>query len=376
MSSEELKLLQSSIGNTICFNQFFSTTRNRNVAQIFAASPSDRYCSEHVLFTIEIDSSDINMVTTPFADISSLSHYSEEQEILFSMYPTFRVLSVQLVGTNSYQINLKYVNNPRNIDCDEKSIFNPYTDEIFNGNSPRENKQHIGFQLLLDMIFRLDSTEYSKQELFEYCRSKYQHDPRKLQRINEFEVHYQSRNAIEWYTTENFLSHLLNQSEFIDCIVKMRDFINDLHKQLIQLRPPFIESLNGERYLTLYRARTMGTNQLNGLRSNIGGLISIKSFLWATQNKRLALALFDENHALIRDEVSVLYEMFIDTSIKSVPYAKIQNVPQSGEEILLSMGSIFRIRDVYECQTRMYYIKLIMEHIEDELWNRLTGHLD
>jgi hypothetical protein len=159
-------------------------------------------------------------------------------------------------------------------------------------------------------------------------------------------------------------------------MVKMRYFIYDLHNELVRLQLSFIQSLNGQQYLILYRGRTMRINQLNEIRKNIGGLISIKSFLSATQNKQLTLAFLESNYTLNPDEVSVIYEISINTSIQSVPYAKIQNVPQNGEEILFSMGSIFRIRDIYERRTRMYCVKLTMERIEDELWNRLTGHLD
>jgi hypothetical protein len=379
MKLEEVKQLISAVGNTICSNQFVSAAIDRDLAQLFAQSSLNHCCSEQVLFTIEIDSSDIDITMAPFGNISRHSRFPDEQEILFSMYSTFRVISVQLVESNFYQIRLKLVNNPWNTDSGEKSIFNPFTDEIFIENSPKENRLHIGFQLFLDMILRPDTTVYAKRELLQYCRSKHQHDPTELQKINEFEVQYQSKDAVKWYATENFLYRLLNQpscSGSIDCIVKMRYFIHDLHNQLVRLQPSFIQSLNGEQYLTLYRGRTMRINQLHELRKNIGGLISIKSFLSATQNEQLALEFLESNCTLNPDEVSVIYEMSIDTSIQSVPYAKIPNVLKNGEDILFSMGSIFRIRKVYERRARMYCIKLTMEHIEDELWNRLTGHLD
>jgi hypothetical protein len=379
MKLEEVKQLISAVGNVICFNQFFSTAIDRNLAQFFAQSSLNHCCSEQVLFTIEIDSSDIDITMATFGNISRHSCFPGEKEILFSIYSTFRVISVQLVENNFYQIHLKLVNNPENTDADEKSIFNPFTDEIFIGNSLNENKQHIGFQLFLDMMFRLDQTIYGKQELLQYCRSKYQHDPTELQKINEFEVQYQSKDAVKWYITENFLYCLLNQpnhSGSIDCIVKMRYFIHDLHNELVRLQPYFIQSLNGQQYLTLYRSRTIRINQLNELQKNIGGLISIKSFLSATQNKQLALAFLESNYTLNPDEVSVIYEMSINTSIQSVPYAKIPTLSRNQEEILFSMGSIFRIQEVYERRARTYCVKLTMEHIEDELWNRLTGHLD
>ncbi len=61
--------------------------------------------------------------------------------------------------------------------------MNPYTDQIFIQNSPKENKQFIGFQLFLDMIFRLDQIEYAKQELLQFSRSKCQHDSIQLKKL-------------------------------------------------------------------------------------------------------------------------------------------------------------------------------------------------
>ncbi len=48
------------------------------------------------------------------------------------------------------------------------------------------------------------------------------------------------------------------------------------------------------------------------------------------------------------------------------------------EEILFSMGPIFRIGKVEKVPDHdgVWSIKLIMEHIEDKLWNELTAHLD
>jgi hypothetical protein len=70
--------------------------------------------------------------------------------------------------------------------------------------------------------------------------------------------------------------------------------------------------------------------------------------------------------------------MSIDTNIRSTPYAKIKSVNSDEEEILFSMGAIFRIEDVDKVPGHdgIFRVKLTMEHIEDELWNKLTAHLD
>jgi hypothetical protein len=70
--------------------------------------------------------------------------------------------------------------------------------------------------------------------------------------------------------------------------------------------------------------------------------------------------------------------MLIDTNIRSTPYAKIKSANPHEQEILFSMGSMFRIGDVNKIPGHdgVYCVKLTMEHIEDELWNKLTAHLN
>ncbi|CAF4282089.1 unnamed protein product [Adineta steineri] len=157
----------------------------------------------------------------------------------------------------------------------------------------------------------------------------------------------------------------------------MRDFINDLHNQLAELQLSFIESLNGKKEIILYRGLLMKVAQLNELRENFDGLISMNSFVSATQDEYVAIVFSGDGEQTIPlDEVSVIYEMLIDTDIRSTPYAKIQSIIVDEEEILFSIGSTFRIGKINEIRSRVYRVKLTMVHKEDELWNKLTAHLD
>ncbi|CAF4063186.1 unnamed protein product [Adineta steineri] len=103
----------------------------------------------------------------------------------------------------------------------------------------------------------------------------------------------------------------------------------------------------------------------------------MNSFVSATQDKNVAIVYSGNGEQTIPpDEVSVIYEMLIDTDIRSTPYAKIQSIMADEEEILFSMGSTFRIGEIDEIRSRVYRVKLTMVHKEDELWNKLTEHLD
>jgi hypothetical protein len=160
-----------------------------------------------------------------------------------------------------------------------------------------------------------------------------------------------------------FFYRLLTESlriETIDNILKMRSFIDDLHNQLAQLQTSFIQSLNGQKDLTLYRGETMKLNQLNELRENRNGFVSMNSFMSATQDESIARVFSGDGIRTNPNEVSVIYEMMIDTDIFSRPYAKIESIILDEHEILFSMASVFRIEEVDELHDRVFRVKLRM----------------
>jgi hypothetical protein len=379
MKVQELQQMKSHVGESMFLNQFLSTSMNCEIAKMFAGSPSDDPHRQAVLLTIKIDSFSTKNGTTPFANISKYSDFREESEVLFSMHSTFLIESVELSKDNLWNIQLKLMDDLWNIDFGEHSIFSRHADQIFIRHLSKENKQFIAFQLLVDLILRLDQNNYAKEELIEFCRSKYQHDPIELKKIDDFEKNYRSEDAAKWSTKDNFLHRLLNESlriETIDFIVKMRYFIHDLHNQLAELQTSFIQSLNGKKQIILYRGQPMKMNQLDEMRKNRHGLISMNSFLSATQKEDVAIPFSGDGTTTHSDEVSVIYEMLIDTDIRSTPYAKIKSTKPDEEEILFSMGSVFQIGNVDELRSKVYRVKLTMVHKEDQLWNKLTSHLD
>ncbi|CAF1005925.1 unnamed protein product [Adineta steineri] len=380
MPIKEIQQLQSAIGNSIRCNQFLSTSLNRDIGWAFAEASREKLDLESVLMTIEIDFKNINNDTAPYAKITQLSSFHDEEEVLLSMNSTLLVQSVELDEDRLWNIHLKHIDNQWDVEFDERSIFSRHGEQIFIRHISKENKQFIAFQLLLDFILRLEQTSYAKQELLEFARSKYENNPAQLKEIDDFETNYRSEDTVKWFSKDSFLYRLLNTSlriEIINDIVKMRYFINDLHNQLAELQSSFIESLDGKKEIILYRGLLMEVAQLNELKENFDGLISMNSFVSATQDKNVAIVYSGNGEQTIPpDEVSVIYEMLIDTDIRSTPYAKIQSIMADEEEILFSMGSTFRIGEIDEIRSRVYRVKLTMVHKEDELWNKLTEHLD
>ncbi|CAF0725557.1 unnamed protein product [Adineta steineri] len=379
MQTKRIQQYKSNIGNSIRYNSFISTTLDRKVAMWFFEASYRSPGIETVLMTIELDCNSINNNIAPFSNISTHSYFPDEEEILLSMNSTLLIESVELDENNIWNIYLKHIDNQWDIEFDERSIFSRHGEQIFIRHLSKENKQFIAFQLLLDFILRLEQTFYAKQEFLQFSRSKYENNPAQLKEIDDFERNYRPKDAVTWFSKDSFLYRLLNESlriESIDDIVKMRYFINDLHNQLAELQLSFIESLNGKKEIILYRGLPMKITQLNELRENFGGLVSMNSFTSATQDENVAIIFSGNGEQIGSDEVSVIYEMLIDTDIRSTPYAKIQSMMPDEEEILFSIGATFRIGKIDEIRSRVYRVKLIMVHKEDELWNQLTAHLD
>ena len=106
MSKDEVELLSNSIGKYIAMNSYFSTSVNRRQALSFL-----HYCSdlEQVLFEIDADPRLDGI--KPFADITSLSYFSDEEEILFMSGSIFRILNVDCDEDGVWIIRLELATN-------------------------------------------------------------------------------------------------------------------------------------------------------------------------------------------------------------------------------------------------------------------------
>ena len=94
ISTDELDSLKQYIGQFISVNSFFSTTFEREIALFYmgAGTPPDGL--QRALFEIHADP---QMVTTkPFADISSMSHFGNESEVLFMLGSIFQLNEINL----------------------------------------------------------------------------------------------------------------------------------------------------------------------------------------------------------------------------------------------------------------------------------------
>jgi tetratricopeptide (TPR) repeat protein len=87
-----LQQLQDNIGSLISMNGFLSTTYNRDTAlEVFAGAGQDRPDYKSVLFQFCVDE---KTITRTYADISWISQYPLEEEVLFTIGSIWRIDSV------------------------------------------------------------------------------------------------------------------------------------------------------------------------------------------------------------------------------------------------------------------------------------------
>ena len=93
LTKDELHRFQSNVDALISTNGFLSTTRNYDLAMQFALKTSKRSTDvQPTLFVIQADCRLDNVI---FADISSLSVYPDEEEVLFDLGCAFKITSVE-----------------------------------------------------------------------------------------------------------------------------------------------------------------------------------------------------------------------------------------------------------------------------------------
>ena len=92
LSMNDFEKLRKTQGGLMSFNNFLSTSNDRDVSFIFADSASMKENTVGILFVINIDP---QITSTPFAQIKDHTYFDAEAEVLFSMHSIFRIGEVR-----------------------------------------------------------------------------------------------------------------------------------------------------------------------------------------------------------------------------------------------------------------------------------------
>ncbi|CAF1512808.1 unnamed protein product [Adineta steineri] len=249
----------------------------------------------------------------------------------------------------------------------------------------KETASFMWFQLLIKILLKMndnDSAE-ARNDFIETCRKRYQNDRKEQERITEFENTYTKDQAIKWYTKDAFLYRSLNRAlrtADIEIIFHFRYIMSDIHEQLISLPRP------SNSNLIVYRGQLLSTRELSLLKDNIGGFISMNTFMSTTEKSNLGVSFSNYQITLPSGLHSVFFEINVNST--KTPYARIDNLSciQQEKEILFSLGTVFHIEDVCPMGS-MWHVELtlttdieqrfetIMDYYEKEIGDRPSVYM-
>ncbi|CAF1261602.1 unnamed protein product [Adineta steineri] len=132
--------LQETKGGLMSFNNFLSTSKDKQVSLEYAVCASTKPDTVGILFIMSIDPC---LKSTPFASIEEKSYFKGEKEILFSMHTVFRVSAIKQMDDNTqlYQVALQ-------LTSDDDQQLRLLTDRIREEASGDTGWQRLGKLLL------------------------------------------------------------------------------------------------------------------------------------------------------------------------------------------------------------------------------------
>ncbi|CAF1096751.1 unnamed protein product [Rotaria sordida] len=219
----------------------------------------------------------------------------------------------------------------------------------------KESVSFMWFQLLIKILINMEHADSAINEMINLCRKQYKNNEKVLNQIEEFSINYDKDHATEWYSKDIFLFRLLNRAlrtENFDVIYKFRSFIADLHHHLERLYRECSETIS-----IVYRGAQMSIQELKTLEDNLNGLISINTFFSTSKSSSVASRFGIDG---TQDKPTVIFTISIDDHIHDQPYARIENSSNFNheEEILFSIGTIFRIENVEQMNDTVWSVEL------------------
>ncbi|CAF0791588.1 unnamed protein product [Adineta steineri] len=148
LMKSDFEKLRKTKGGLMSFNNFLSTSTDKEVSVHFARRASAEPDKVGILFTMSIDPC---IKSTPFASIQEVSYFKGEEEILFSMHTVFRVNTIKQMDNKNqfYQVELQ-------LTSDDDQQLRLLTDRI------REEVDGTGWERLGTVLLKIG--QFNKAE--------------------------------------------------------------------------------------------------------------------------------------------------------------------------------------------------------------------
>ena len=229
-------------------------------------------------------------------------------------------------------------------------------------------------QIFKEILLEMEYNQQSIEKFTTYCRNS---DYGSTINIARFEEEYNPQMAIWWYTYPSFICSLLNNALRMmesNTIIHMGFFIRDLHHQIKELHQQQIDSYDGKSF-TVYRGQGLSTSDFDQLQKTKGGLMSFNNFLSTSKSRKVSLDYADSS-SMNTDTVGILFEIIIDPSVSTTPFAVIRDFSyyKMEAEVLFSMHTIFRIGEINKAHDTkpIYRVELKLASDDDQQLRALT----
>ena len=240
------------------------------------------------------------------------------------------------------------------------------------------NIKFLFFQVFIECLSKLKANDEDQNELFQKLKDQYKKFSGKIknideeiENINRFQKEYASTKALWWYTKECFFFPTLNsvlRRKDIHWIFLYRSYIFDIQQQL--------KTNQIKEIVQVYRGQKISKNEFDSLKKSVNQFISINSFFSTSTNRSQAIGFLKLDEPDEKVE-KVLFEIEADPNIgKMKPFADISQLSYfpGEEEILFSIGSIFRLKKICQDPSKLFWtIEMIVASNDD---NQLKDVLD
>ncbi|CAF1111946.1 unnamed protein product [Adineta ricciae] len=232
------------------------------------------------------------------------------------------------------------------------------------------NAIFMWFQLFIEVLLRMHHKSIDRQELIDICKESYKGNQKEIEIIGEFEKNYKPENAIWWYTRESCFYRIVNKAlrvQDFDMLFAFRFLITDMAEQIKDDYEEFLRASGSQNVIRVYRGQVIGSDELDLMKKNTGEFLSMNSFLSTSRRRSTALK-FSRLAPVIDSMERIIFEIEIDTRLQTKPFADVSKSSffQNEDEILLSLGALFRIEKVFEDKNDRIWIAQVSLASEDD----------
>jgi hypothetical protein len=212
----------------------------------------------------------------------------------------------------------------------------------------------------------------SKSDFVDDLRAEYANNSIDLNSVNMFDQNYFNKSPIWWYSKELFIYGPLNRAlrtQKTGIIVRMGFYIQDLHRAIERLH----KEQQHQKKMCVYRGQAMVKTDFEKLQKNQGGLLLFNNFLSSSIDEDVSL-LLAESSTLQQNSAGVFFQIEINPSISTIPFASVENTSNhpTENEFLFSMHTICRIVEIKNIKGVVWQVNLTLTDDNDEQMKQIT----